>query len=101
MILVRDIFQAKFGKGDALVALFKEMADQTPPDAPAAFRNARLLTGASGPFFTIVLETEFESMGEWEAAFAKLMSLQGSGDMDARMSELVRSGRREFYRIVS
>ena len=49
----------------------------------------------------MVIESEFESMGEREAAFEQLMSLQGPGDMNARMNELVRSGHREFYRIES
>jgi len=28
MILVRDVFQAKYGRGDELVKLFKEINDQ-------------------------------------------------------------------------
>jgi hypothetical protein len=99
MILVRDIFQAKFGKVDELVALMKEMVEGAPEGTPEAFRNARLLTDVSGPFFTAVIETEFESVGEWEAAWTKLMSMQGPADANDRMNELVRSGRREFYRI--
>lgn len=99
MILVRDIFQAKFGKIDELVALMKGMVEGAPADTPPAFRKARLLTDMSGPFFTAVIETEFESMAEWEAAWTKLMSMQASADMNDRMNELVRSGRREFYRI--
>jgi hypothetical protein len=30
MILVRDVFQAKYGKGGELVALFKEVRQQWP-----------------------------------------------------------------------
>lgn len=81
------------------MALFKEMPEQATSDTPAAFREARLLTDASGTFFTVVIETEFESMAEWEAAFASLMSTPDTGAMNERMNELVRSGRREFYRI--
>jgi hypothetical protein len=99
MILVRDIFQAKFGKIDELMALMKGMVEGAPAETPAAFRKARLLTDMSGPFFTAVIETEFESMAEWEAAWTKLMSMQGDGDTNGLMNELVRSGRREFYRI--
>jgi hypothetical protein len=99
MILVRDVFQAKFGKIDELVALFKTMLDEAPADMPAGFRNARILVDASGPFFTAVMETEFESMAQWEAAFSKMMSMQGPDDPTDRMNELVRSGYREFFRI--
>jgi hypothetical protein len=101
MILVRDVFQAKFGRGDELVAMFREMRDQAPADAPTAFREARLLTDVSGSYFTVVLETMFESVGEWEVAFAQLMSMQGSSDGNDAMNELVRSGHREFFRIES
>jgi hypothetical protein len=99
MIRVRDIFQAKFGKVGEVLELMKRMTEDAPPGTPAAFREARLLTDRSGPFFTLVIETEFESMAEWEAAFDKLMSGQGVNEMNDRMNELVRSGHREFYRI--
>jgi hypothetical protein len=55
MILVRDVFQAKYGQGGALVALFKEVREKWPESAQYAYR---ILTDASGPFFTIVTETE-------------------------------------------
>ena len=39
MIIVRDVFQAKYGKGADLVALFKEAREQWP--APYALRLSR------------------------------------------------------------
>src|SRR6266511_3184149 len=59
MILVRDVFQAKYGKSGELVALFKE-AHQKWPDAMQYGR--RVLTDASGPFFTVVTATEVEQL---------------------------------------
>ena len=52
MILVRDVFQAKYGKGGELVALFKELRQQRLRQFVY-----RILTDASGPFFTVVAET--------------------------------------------
>jgi hypothetical protein len=94
MILVRSVFQAKYGKGGDLVALFKE-ARQKWPESTAD----RVLTDASGPFFTVVVETEVESLAEWERRIAEIFALSEFGDWFARMTPLVESGRREFYNI--
>ncbi len=63
MIVVRGVFQAKYGKGDELVRLFKEGFEMWPTSA----RNARLLTDLSGPFFTVISDGEYESFAEWQA----------------------------------
>ena len=56
MILVRGVFQAKYGKGDDPVALFKE-AHQKWPQGYAD----RILTDVSGTFFTVVVETKWRA----------------------------------------
>jgi hypothetical protein len=94
MILVRGVFQAKYGKGGDLVALFKE-ARQTWRQAYAE----RILTDVSGPFFTVVVETNVESLAEWERRGAEIFAQPEFGDWFARMEALVESGRREFYNI--
>lgn len=94
MILVRDVFQAKYGKGDELVALFKEIGQKWPQDYAD-----RILTDVSGPFFTVVVETKVESLAEWERRIAEIFAMPVFGDWFARMPPLVESGRREFYNI--
>ena len=94
MILVRDVFQAKYGRGGELVALFKE-ARQTWATQYAG----RVLTDLSGPFFTVITETEVETLDEWEKGNNAIFSLPEFGDWFSRMTPLVESGRREFYRI--
>ena len=96
MIVVRGVFQAKYGKGDALVALFKEIRESWPGEYAD-----RILTDISGPFFTVVVETEAESLANWERQRSEIFSKEGFGDWFARMTELVESGRREFYTIES
>ena len=95
MIVVRDVYQARYGKGDELVALFKE--------AQATWAKSlvqlRVLTDASGPFFTIVTEQEVESFAEWEQLLPKVLANSGFGDWFDRTESIVESGRREFYRI--
>jgi hypothetical protein len=93
MILVRDVFQAKYGKGGDLVALFQE-AKKVLPNA-----YGRILTDTSGPFFTVVAEAEVESLAAWEQLIASIFSMSEFGEWFARMEPLVESGRREFYHI--
>ncbi len=97
MMLVRQTFQAKYGHGDALVELFKEFhatADVPNPE------KARILTDASGPFFTVVTEYEVESLGAWETAFQRMMGRPEMEDWFGRMTAVVESGRRDFFNIV-
>lgn len=93
MILVRDVFQARYGKGGELVALLKEARSM------ADIGYGRILTDASGPFFTVVTEMEVASLGEWEKRVAEIFSHPDFGKWFARMEPLVESGRREFYNI--
>ncbi|MBI2862198.1 MAG: hypothetical protein HYX89_05210 [Chloroflexi bacterium] len=95
MILVRDVFQAKYGKGDKVVALFKETRQTWGQRYP----NQRILTDASGSFFTVVTEREMANLAEWERLIAETFAHPAFGDWFARMEPLVESGRREFYNI--
>jgi hypothetical protein len=94
MIVVRDTFQAKFGKAGALVALFKELRQQWPGQSVD-----RIYTDASGPFDTVVTEATVESVAAWQQRQASISSMPAFGDWFARMMPLVESGRREFYTI--
>jgi hypothetical protein len=93
MILVRDVLQAKYGKGGDLVALFKEARKW-----PQKYAQ-RILTDASGQFFTIVVETEAESLADWEKRFNAILALPQFRDWFTSTMTLVDTGRREFYNI--
>ena len=96
MILVRDVFQAKYGKCDELVELFR-VAQETWSQRYIR----RILTDASGQFFTVVTEAEVASLAEWEREIQGIWTNPAFGDWFARMVPLVESGRREFYNIVT
>jgi hypothetical protein len=98
MILVRDVFHARYGRGDELVALFKEAFAQMPDAMRTG--SSRLMTDLSGRYFTIVTQYEVESLAEWERQFAAMMAQSGTDSFSARMNELVEWGHREFYTIV-
>jgi hypothetical protein len=97
MILVRDVFQAKYGKGDELVAVLKEGGELMRKHAGL---SGRILTDASGPFFTVITETEVESLGTWEQALALGIGDAEFAEWFAQMVPLVESGRRDFFTIV-
>jgi hypothetical protein len=94
MIVVRDTFQAKFGKAGALVALFKESRKQWPGQSVD-----RIFTDVSGPFDTVVTEATVESVAAWQQRQASVSSTPEFGDWFARMLPLVESGRREYFTI--
>jgi hypothetical protein len=94
MIVVRDTFQAKYGKAGALVELFKELRQQWPNQS-----IDRIFTDASGPFDTVVTEATVESVAAWQQRTAEVFPMPEFGEWFARMQLLVESGRREFYNI--
>ena len=94
MLLVRDVFQAKYGKGTELVTLFKE-GHRTWGEQI----NSRILSDASGSFFTVITEREIENFSAWEKSLSDILSHPDFGDWFARMEPLVVTGSREFYNI--
>lgn len=91
MIVIRHVFQAKYGKADELVAIMKEM-QKAMPDA-----RQRVLTDLSGQFFTVVQEFEVESLAEWERRFKEMLAASDFPDWFSRSAPLIESGRREIY----
>jgi hypothetical protein len=96
MIVERNVFQAKYGRGDELVALMKEGRELV---ARMGARKQRVLTDLTGPFFTVVWESEYESMAEMEKGMAH-MSDPEFGPWFERMVPLVDHGSRELFTIV-
>jgi hypothetical protein len=94
MIVVRDVFQAKFGKGNDLMALFKEAKQKIPN-----LYGDRVLTDASGSFDTVIAETDVTNLAEWEKRIADVFASREFGQWFTRMQPLVDSGRREFYNL--
>ena len=99
MIVVRQVFQAKYGHGDELVALFKELFQELGQQPTSGFGRSRILTDLSGPFFTVVTETEVDSLATWERGFGEAMTRSGFADWFSRMQAVVESGSREFWSV--
>ena len=95
MIVVRGIFQAKYGKGDELVQLMKESNLIWPGG-----RSYRMMTDLSGPFFRVITEADYESLSAWETDIQKYFGDDRFASVFERMMTLVESGSREFYNLV-
>jgi len=92
MIVTRAVFQTKFGKQGELVQALLEARSLWPA--------ARIMTDMSGPYATVIVESELESLAAWEA-----MMQDSAGDprfkaLFERTTALVESGRREIYNLV-
>jgi hypothetical protein len=100
MVVIRNVFQLKFGKTREAVALLKEgMAIQKRVLAGVDF-SARLLTDLTGRHYTLVLELTVPSMGAFEAAAPKLFADKEWQAHYQKLVPLVDSGYREVFTIV-
>lgn len=97
MLTERMTFQAKYGHGDELVALFKEFfATQT---ADSGILGARIYTDATGPMFTVVVESDFADMSAQAAFEAKSREMYGQADFQewfGRMMQVTERGERQL-----
>ncbi len=98
MIVVRNVFQLKFGKAREAVAVMKEgVAIHKRLEAEGA---PRLLTDVTGRHYTLVLEMTLPNLAALEAMAPRVF---GDKDFQAnyqKMVPLVESGHREIFTIV-
>ena len=99
MIVVRNVFQAKVGRAGELARAMAESmrgARETlgAEGGPSAWR---VLTDLSGPFDTVVLEVEGESLAGWERARSEMFASPEFQENFTRTAELMVSGRSELY----
>lgn len=97
MLLVRNVFHAKYGMGDQLVELIREGESMWT----SSVQHARILTDASGKFFTVVLEFMVEDFAAYQTGEREEFSHPEFGEWFARMVPLVDNGYREFFHVVS
>ena len=98
MILVRDVFQLKFGKAKEAIAAWKE---GRVLNEKLGYPPGRLLTDIAGTnYYTLVLESTFPSLSEYEKAGKSTM---GNAEWHAWYQKVVaftESGHREIFNVV-
>lgn len=95
MILVRMVFNGKFGTGGKLAASMAEMARQMSEGQQG---KVRILTDLSGDFDTVVFESVHESLGAWEQFRAQMFAQEAPQGTDTGEDYIV-GGRQEYYTI--
>jgi hypothetical protein len=97
MILVRDVFQIKFGRMKEALEAWKEMERISPMPAESRYR---MLTDLTGQYYTLVLEGTFKDLTDYEKSLRREMA--GAGDVyHKKFVPLVDSGRREIFTVVA
>ena len=100
MIVVRNVFQVKFGKAREATALLKQGVAAQQKALAGVEYSSRILTDVTGPFYTLVLEMSFPSLAVYEANAPKGMSDKEFQTHYQQLSALVESGHREIYKVV-
>lgn len=100
MIVVRDVFQLKFGHAREAVEVWKEgikLAQETGYGA----KDHRLMTDfVGGSYYTLVFETRFESLAEFEQAIQSTLGNDRWREWYQKLLPHVDSGKREILREV-
>ena len=93
MIVVRETFVAKPGMASKLARMVKDAVGSGPD-------RVRVLTDLVGPFNTVVLETEVDSMASFEKRMREYGTNQEIRNKMAGYTDLYSEGRREIYQVV-
>lgn len=98
MILVRDIFHLKFGKAKDAIAMLAEAKEM---NKKYGFGNSRALTDLiTGRSYTLIFESEWKSLGDWENALKKGIGADDRQKWYAKFIPLVETASREIYNIL-
>lgn len=100
MVVVRDVFRLKFGRSKEAMALWKEAAASLRNSGYGAI-NVRLLTDLVGaPYYTVVLESTFNSVAEWETAHQAARDNAPWKALYAKIIPFTELGHREILSVV-
>lgn len=96
MILVRQVFQVPIGTARAVAASILQGAAAFAQTAGAEV-HGRVLTDISGPFGTVILEIEVESLAAWERMQAARAAQAAGKPGGADGAPPFTGGYQEFY----
>ncbi len=97
MIIVRDIFQLKFGKAKEAKELIKAGREIT---SKAGYKLGRAMTDLTGKSYTLVLETEFKDLTDFQNALKDIFSNNEWQQWYKKIVPLIDSASREMYTAV-
>ena len=94
MILVRNVFQIKFGRMKEAKEMWKEGIKFVNPS-----NHPRLLTDLTGPFYTLVMETAHKDLQAMAVDMQGEVNQAAFGAWYQKFIPLVDSGSREMFTI--
>jgi hypothetical protein len=98
MIVVREVFQLKFGKAKEAKAAWKEFAALRKKHG---LPESRVLTDYTGPYYTFIIEDTFDDIADFDGSLKNEVAMKEFGEWyRAKFAPLVNSGRREIYTVV-
>ena len=98
MIVVRDVFQLKFGKAREAQALWEEGREFMRQGDKV--KDMRLLTDlAGGPYYTLVMETSYDNLADFEGEMHEALNDEWR-KWYQRFVPLVDGGHREIFNVV-
>ena len=100
MIVIRNVFQLKFGKAREAIALMKEGRAIEKRVMSGLDYSSRVLTDVTGPFYTLVLELTVPDLATFESNAPRLFGDKEWQANYQKMTPLVKSGYREVFSIV-
>ena len=97
MIIVRNVFQLKFGKAKDAKALMKENQDLMKK---YGHTTSRFMTDLTGEFYTFVMETSYENLTAFENSSKEAMGAKEFEEWYSKFVPLVKSGYREIFNLI-
>lgn len=97
MIVVRDVFRLRFGEAKEAIAALREGREVA---RESGYAVERITADLTGEFYTLVMESSFESLAAYEHALRAVSESEAWQESYRRLVPLVESGRREIFRVV-
>ena len=98
MIVVRNVFQLKFGKAKDALALWKE--GRQIAQRAGSGGTMRAMTDLVGPFYTLVMEEQYPSLSDMEREMQSEVGADEWKIWYQKFVPLVESGYREVFTLV-
>lgn len=98
MILVREIFQLKFGKAREAKAAWKEASAILKKHN---FPPSRALTDLVGQYYTFIIENTHNDLAAFEESLKNELGMKEFGEWyQSKFAPLVESGKREIFTVL-
>ncbi len=99
MILVRDIFRIRFGQMKGALATLRELSSNAGLSGNGF--GMRVLTDLTGPYYTLVLESTFDTLSAYEGMMTSEASTPEWKEWYKSFVPFLEDGHREIFTIES